>query len=50
MRMLRQLESKEDASPINGYAHSLQSATLAYEDDADDETVFIPLFISVFPI
>ena len=43
MGMLEQLTDKPDASPIDGYAHSLQCATLAYEDGADDETVFIAL-------
>jgi len=44
LSMLGQLEDKPDGSPINGYAHSLQTATLAYRDDADDETVFMALF------
>ena len=44
MSMLALLADKHDGSPIDGYAHSLQSATLAHEDDADDETVFIALF------
>jgi len=42
--MLKQLKSIDDGAPINPFAHSLQSATLAYEDDADDETVFMALF------
>ena len=44
MAMLGQLENVDDGAPISGYAHSLQSATLAWEDDADDETVFSALF------
>jgi predicted HD phosphohydrolase len=44
MSMLALLAKKSDGSPIDGYAHSLQSASLAYEDGADDETVFIALF------
>ena len=44
MAMLRQLDGVEDGAPITGYQHSLQSATLAYEDGADDETVFAALF------
>lgn len=44
MVMLRRIESVEDGAPISGYAHSLQSATLAWEDDADDQTVFSALF------
>ena len=44
LSMLALLADKHDGSPIDSYAHSLQSATLAYEDDADDETVFIALF------
>ena len=44
LSMLALLADKYDGSPIDSYAHSLQSATLAYEDDADDETVFIALF------
>ena len=42
--MLKQLKSIDDGAPINPFAHSLQSATLAYEDAADDETVFMALF------
>ncbi|SVC59373.1 uncharacterized protein METZ01_LOCUS312227, partial [marine metagenome] len=42
--MLKQLKSIDDGAPIDVFAHSLQSATLAYEDDADDETVFMALF------
>ena len=38
--MLVELGDKEDGSPIDGFAHSLQSATLAYDDGADDEMVF----------
>lgn len=41
--LLTRLQSKEDGSPISGYDHSLQSATLAFNDGADDETVFIAL-------
>jgi len=44
LSMLALLADKHDGSPIDSYAHSLQSATLAYEDNADDETVFIALF------
>ena len=44
MDMLIRLGDKEDGSPIDGYAHSLQSATLAYQDGAEDETVFAALF------
>lgn len=43
MQMLIGLGDKEDGSPIDGYAHSLQSATLAYDDGADDEMVFAAL-------
>ena len=42
--MLKQLTSIDDGAPINPFAHSLQSATLAYEDGADVETVFMALF------
>lgn len=41
--MLVELGDKEDGSPIDGFAHSLQSATLAYDDGADDEMVFAAL-------
>ena len=41
--LLERLKTKEDGSPITGYDHSLQSATLAHNDGADDETVFIAL-------
>ena len=44
MRMLVELGDKHDGSPLDGYAHSLQTATLAYDDGADDETVFAALF------
>ncbi|MBT6274849.1 MAG: HD domain-containing protein [Chromatiales bacterium] len=44
MTMLRDLDRLDDGAPISGYAHSLQSATLAYDDGADDETVFSALF------
>ena len=47
MTMLEQLGDQFDGSPIDAYAHSLQSATLAYEDGADDETVFAALFHDV---
>lgn len=47
MSMLALLGDKFDGSPIDGYAHSLQSATLAYNDGADDEMVFIALFHDV---
>lgn len=43
LALLKRLHTKEDGSPISGYDHSLQSATLAYNDNADDETVFIAL-------
>jgi predicted HD phosphohydrolase len=42
--MLQQLKHVEDGAPISGYAHSLQSATLAFADGADDQTVFSALF------
>ena len=42
--MLKQLKSIDDGAPIDPFVHSLQAATLAYEDDADDETVFMALF------
>ena len=41
--LLERLKTKEDGSPITGYDHSLQSATLAHNNGADDETVFIAL-------
>ena len=41
--LLEKLRVKEDGSPVSGYEHSLQSATLAYNDGAEDETVFIAL-------
>ena len=41
--LLERLKTKEDGSPISGYDHSLQSATLAHNDGADEETVFIAL-------
>ena len=44
MAMLVALENVDDGAPISGYEHSLQSATLAYEDGADDQTVFSALF------
>ena len=44
MNMVRQLDSVEDGAPISGYQHSLQSATLAWEDGADEQTVFSALF------
>lgn len=47
MAMLASLDGKVDGAPITAYAHSLQSATLAYEDGADDETVFSALFHDV---
>jgi predicted HD phosphohydrolase len=43
MGLLVGLGDKTDGSPIDGYAHSLQSATLAYHDGAEDETVFAAL-------
>jgi predicted HD phosphohydrolase len=43
MAMLVELGDKHDGSPLDGYAHSLQSATLAYDDGADDEMVFAAL-------
>lgn len=43
MQMVTELGDKEDGSPIDGYAHSLQSASLAYADGADDEMVFAAL-------
>ena len=42
--MLKRLKFLDDGAPIDPFAHSLQSATLAYKDDADDETVFMALF------
>lgn len=47
LAMLVSLDDKVDGAPISAYAHSLQSATLAYEDGADDETVFSALFHDV---
>ena len=47
LSMLTQLEKKPDGSPINAYAHSFQSASLAYADDADDEAVFMAPFHDV---
>ncbi len=47
MSMLKQMETADDGGPVNGLEHSLQSATRAYEDGADDETVFIALFHDV---
>ena len=44
MAMLKQMELSDDGGPVTGLEHSLQSATRAYEDGADDETVFIALF------
>ena len=44
MAMLQLVDTVEDGAPITGYEHSLQSATLAYNDSADDETVFCALF------
>ena len=41
--MLVELGDKQDGSPLDGYAHSLQSATLAYHDGAEDEMVFAAL-------
>ena len=43
-QLLQDLATVDDGAPINGCDHSLQSATLAYKDDADDETVFMALF------
>ena len=43
MGTLVELGDKHDGSPIDAYAHSLQTATLAYHDGADDETVFAAL-------
>lgn len=45
--MLKRLKDKDDGSPISTYNHSLQSATRAHEDGADDETVFIALLHDV---
>ena len=47
MSMLKQMENADDGGPVNGLEHSLQSATRAYEDGADEETVFIALFHDV---
>ena len=44
MSLLVELGDREDGSPLDAYAHSLQSATLAYHDGAEDETVFAALF------
>ena len=41
--LLERLKDQDDGSPISGYDHSLQSATRANDDGADDETVFIAL-------
>ena len=43
MGMLVELADRPDGSPIDACAHSLQAATLAYNDGADDETVFAAL-------
>ena len=47
MDMLKQMEFSDDGGPVNGLEHSLQSATRAYEDGADEETVFVALFHDV---
>ena len=47
MSMLKQMEFSDDGGPVNGLEHSLQSATRAYEDGADEETVFVALFHDV---
>ena len=47
VEMLKQMEFADDGGPVTGLEHSLQSATRAYEDGADDETVFIALFHDV---
>lgn len=47
MNMLKQMEFSDDGGPVNGLEHSLQSATRAYEDGADEETVFVALFHDV---
>ena len=44
MAMLKRLRDKVDGASMNGYDHSLQTATRAYDDGADDETIFIALF------
>ena len=44
MAMVKQMALSDDGGPVTGLEHSLQSATRAYEDGADDETVFIALF------
>ena len=43
MRMLVEFGDKDDGSPLDGYAHSLQSASLAFDDGGDDEMVFAAL-------
>ncbi len=40
---LRQLDEEWTAYPINRYQHSLQSATRAYRDGADEETIVAAL-------
>ena len=45
--MLIRLKDIDEGGPISTYDHSLQSATLAYEDGADDETIFIALLHDV---
>ncbi|MBO67789.1 MAG: phosphohydrolase [Acidiferrobacteraceae bacterium] len=42
--MLKDLRHADDTAPIDTFSHSLQSATLAYRDGRDDETVFMTLF------
>ena len=42
--MLKGLRHADETAPIDTFSHSLQSATLAYHDGCDDETVFMTLF------
>ena len=41
--MLQRLKGEERGYQVNRYVHSLQSATLAYQDGADEETIVAAL-------
>ena len=43
LEQFKQLDEPETPYPINRYQHSLQSATLAYEDGADEEMIVAAL-------
>ena len=43
LEQFEQLDETDTPYPINRYQHSLQSATLAYEDGADEELVIAAL-------